>query len=141
MNAAKPVLDLLEARSANYSERPKAWMLGVLAGREMAVFTVSSRHPRFKKYRRLLHSALNPRAVGEYRAIQMQETKTLLKGLIQTPENFVKHIKRYPTWTLHSDHGLIESVPEMRQRLFLRLPMGIRSIAITINLCALSKRQ
>lgn len=94
LNSGKSALDLLETRSAIYSDRPKAWMLGVLAGRELAVFTVSFLHPRFKTYRKLLHAGLNPRAVREYSGIQMQETRTLLKGLIQTPENFVAHIKR-----------------------------------------------
>ncbi|KAF9461984.1 cytochrome P450 [Collybia nuda] len=94
LNSSKTALDLLETRSAIYSDRPRAWMLGVLAGRESAVFTVSFSHPRFKIYRKLLHSGLNVRAVREYSAIQMQETKTLLKGLVQTPENFVAHIKR-----------------------------------------------
>lgn len=134
LNSGKSALDLLETRSAIYSDRPKAWMLGVLAGRELAVFTVSFLHPRFKTYRKLLHAGLNPRAVREYSGIQMQETRTLLKGLVQTPENFVAHIKRYLSRSLPERPRRLIEEPEMPVQSSLRSPMGIRSIVTMMRL-------
>jgi cytochrome P450 len=95
LNAAKPALDLLETRAAIYSDRPIAWMMGALAGRNLSVFAIASQHPRFKMYRKVLHSGLNPRAVQDYKPILLQETRTLLNSLLQAPEDFIAHIRRY----------------------------------------------
>lgn len=42
-----------------------------------------------------MHSGLSPRAVQNYRPLQESETRQLLKGLLDTPENFVAHLRRY----------------------------------------------
>lgn len=94
LNTGKAVLDLLESRSAIYSDRPETSPFNTLIGSGLSVFSISSHHPRFKIYRKLLHSGLNPRAVQTYRPIQEQETRTFLQGLLNSPQNFVSHIRR-----------------------------------------------
>lgn len=94
LNTGKAALDLLESRSSIYSDRPPNPNLTVLLGRDMSVFNISFLHPRFKRYRKLLNSGLNPRAVQTYRPIQEQETMTFLRGLLETPDKFVAHIRR-----------------------------------------------
>lgn len=74
-----------------------AWMYKELVNRKMAIFNISSQHPRFKVYRRLLHASLNPRAVGRYHGILDEERNILLRGLTTTPEAFMRHIRRYIT--------------------------------------------
>lgn len=69
-------------------------MMGELAGRSPSVFMIPFQNPRFKVYRRMLHSGLNPRAIQDYKPIQLQETRTLLNSLHQAPEDFVAHIRR-----------------------------------------------
>lgn len=59
LNTWKTASDLLESRSKIYSDRPVAWMYHELVGRKLAVFNISSQHPRFPVYRRMLHSSLN----------------------------------------------------------------------------------
>ncbi|KAK1225304.1 hypothetical protein PQX77_011722 [Marasmius sp. AFHP31] len=50
--------------------------------------------PRFRRYRKMMHSGLSPRAVQDYRTIQIRETNILLKGLAQTPKEFIPHLRR-----------------------------------------------
>jgi cytochrome P450 len=94
LNSGEAALDLLESRSTIYSDRPITWMLGELAGRKMSAFLMPYHHPRFRKYRTFLHTGLNPRAAQTYRPIQEQETLIFLQGLAETPDSFVKHIRR-----------------------------------------------
>ncbi|KZT01116.1 cytochrome P450 [Laetiporus sulphureus 93-53] len=94
LNSLQAALDLLDTRSAIYSDRPMMWMYKELAGRKLAVFNISVNHPRFKKYRKLLQAGLNPRAIQSYRPIQEEEMHTLLRGLAKSPENFISHIRR-----------------------------------------------
>lgn len=94
LNTHTAVMDLLEARSSIYSDRPFMWMYSELMGRKLAVFNISSGHPRFKKYRKLLHSGLNPRAVQDYRPLLERETAVLLRGLHKEPSKFISHIRR-----------------------------------------------
>ncbi|TFK43940.1 cytochrome P450 [Crucibulum laeve] len=94
LNSLKAVSDLLECRSAIYSDRPRAMMIGELAGRAKSAFMTSSRDPRFKPLRKMLHSGLNPRAAQTYRPIQLAETRILLKNLAVNPDKFIAHIRR-----------------------------------------------
>lgn len=94
LNSYKAASDLLDGRSATYSDRPMAWMYKELVGRKLAVFNISSKHPRFKKYRALLQSGLNPRAARSYRGIQEEQARVLVRGLAGAPEQFISHVRR-----------------------------------------------
>jgi hypothetical protein len=89
LNSAKVATDLLDSRSAIYSDRPESWMLGHLAGRNLTMFRLSSNNARFPLYRKMLHSGLNRRATQTYRPTQEQQLKVLLNGLFDNPERFV----------------------------------------------------
>jgi hypothetical protein len=65
-----------------------------LAGRALSVFWVSSSHPRFKKYRKLLHSGLNPRAVESYYDVLKQQSVHLMRDLVIAPGAFASHIDK-----------------------------------------------
>ncbi|KAF8637282.1 hypothetical protein AX17_002921 [Amanita inopinata Kibby_2008] len=94
LNTIKSAIDLLESRSYQYSDRPQAWMYKELIGRKLAVFNISSQHPRFKVYRRLLHSGLNARAIQTYHALIQEETDKLLSNLAEAPQDFIAHLRR-----------------------------------------------
>jgi cytochrome P450 len=86
--------DLLEYRSSLYANRPDIWMVTELGERKNSVFWMKSSNPRFKLTRRLLHKTLNPNVLGTWESIQMQEVKTLLQGLRQSPDDFLAHLRR-----------------------------------------------
>ena len=95
LNSAQAALDLLDSRSSVYSDRPVMWMAGELAARKLSVFRTQFTDPRFKVLRRLLQGGLNPRAARSYRPIQMEETQVLLNALVDSPQDFAAHIRRY----------------------------------------------
>ncbi|KAJ7777860.1 cytochrome P450 [Mycena maculata] len=89
LTSAQAALALLDARSAIYSDRPDAWMTSHLTGRRLAMFQLSSGHARFPRYRRMLQSGLSRRAARAYRGVQETQLRALLKGLGDTPEEFL----------------------------------------------------
>lgn len=95
INTYKAVTELLDGRSNIYSDRPQAWMLKEVIGRKWAVFNISSQQPRFKMYRKVLHTGLNSRAVRGYYPLFKQEARALLGRLQETPERFIEHVRRY----------------------------------------------
>ncbi|KAF8645500.1 hypothetical protein AX16_007785 [Volvariella volvacea WC 439] len=94
LSSAKAVLDLLDGRSNIYSDRPVSFVTSELIERKNSVFNMTFNDPRFKVYRRLLHSGLGPRVAMEYRPIQLHETAVLLRSLVETPNDFVSHLRR-----------------------------------------------
>ncbi|KAJ7757069.1 cytochrome P450 [Mycena metata] len=77
LNSAKSALDLLERRSAVYSDRPVAgWR------RSRAAI-------RFPRYRKMLHSGLNRRATQLYRPTQDHQLRVFLRGLAASPDKFM----------------------------------------------------
>lgn len=65
-----------------------------IANRQDNLFFSKTTDSRFKIYRLLLHKTLNPGAIEAYRALQMTECQTLLKGLLEAPADFIAHIRR-----------------------------------------------
>ncbi|KAF9000230.1 cytochrome P450 [Cyathus striatus] len=134
LNSAKVVLDLLESRSALYSDRPRQVLTGDIAGNSLGVFSISFLHPRFKIYRKLLNSGLSPRAAISYRTIQQQEARILLKNLLDKPEDFTAHIRTAAAaiilkvaygYDLHKDSHEVDFVKIIEDGFKLTAPLSI----------------
>lgn len=121
LNTLKAATDLLESRASIYSDRPHFVMYQELMNRKHSMFHLTSQSPRFKIYRRMLQSSLNPRAVQKYRGIQRDERVILLKGLLNSPEQFVSHLRRYvlgPHWLSIEVTKTDNNAPGMPERSF-----------------------
>lgn len=94
LNDYQTASDLLDQRSAIYSSRSGFWMSGYLAQRRDSVFVTKTTSPRFKIYRTLLHKTLNQRSIQAYKALQLAECQILLRGLLESPEKFIQHLRR-----------------------------------------------
>lgn len=70
------------------------WMGEQLIGRADAVFNISALNPRYKQYRKQLHTGFNARATRTYLPLIDQEISTLLTGLATTPGDFIVHSSR-----------------------------------------------
>ncbi|KAJ7698173.1 cytochrome P450 [Mycena olivaceomarginata] len=94
LNSAKAATDLLDARSLIYSDRPPSRM-GTLAGRARSIFLLSSAHPWFPRYRKMLHAGLSRRAAQAqaWRPAQELQLGVLIRRLAEKPEAFVGLIK------------------------------------------------
>lgn len=94
LSSIQAAQELLERRSAIYSDRPRFVLLA-----EMMGWNHSTTHvrygPRFRKHRRFIHQTFNHRAVKDLEPIQNQSAQTLLKGLADSPEVFLDHIRGY----------------------------------------------
>lgn len=100
VNTIKAITDLLQSRASIYSDRPFSWMLHELLNRKLTLFGISSDNPRFKIYRRLVQTGLNPRAVQSYREILERERNILLRNLeSKSSQNFVSYIKQYVSFS------------------------------------------
>ncbi|KAJ7038302.1 cytochrome P450, partial [Mycena alexandri] len=82
----RQVTELLEKRSASYSDRPPMPMANDL----MVV------HMRYSdRWRKTFHQYFHSRAVPAYYPIQMKATRTLLQKLSINPTCFVEHIRHH----------------------------------------------
>ena len=48
----------------------------------------------WRRHRRLFHNHFNPSASLIYRDVQMKEAHSLLRSLVDNPEDFARHIRR-----------------------------------------------
>jgi hypothetical protein len=65
-----------------------------LGDRQNSVFNISSLNPRFRQYRKQLHSGLNSRATQTYFPLINQERLVFLNGLATAPQDFISHTRR-----------------------------------------------
>ncbi|KAK7021808.1 hypothetical protein VNI00_017252 [Paramarasmius palmivorus] len=94
LNTGKVALDLLESRSNIYSDRPHTVFDHQVAMLGYNMFRMRVDHPRFRVYRRMMQSGINPRALQGYRSLQRQERDVLLRSLVDTPQDFISYLRR-----------------------------------------------
>ncbi|KAJ3868654.1 cytochrome P450, partial [Lentinula novae-zelandiae] len=94
LNSARSIYDLLERRSALYSNRPSTVMAGELVGYGDSPAFISN-GPRHRTFRRLFSEVLIPRRVEEWRPLQEQKIQILVRGLTEALTAFRVHIRRY----------------------------------------------
>ncbi|KAJ7786209.1 cytochrome P450 [Mycena metata] len=94
LNSLAAVTELLEKRSASYSDRPPMPMANDLMGWHWDMV-----HMRYSNWwrihRKTFHQSFQSRAVPAYYPIQMKATRTLLQQLSINPTGFVDHIRHH----------------------------------------------
>ncbi|RPD64505.1 cytochrome P450 [Lentinus tigrinus ALCF2SS1-7] len=83
--------ELMEKRSANYSDRPHSVMVN-LTNLDW-IFVFKNYGLEWRRYRRAFHNQFLPTMVVRYQAIQQEVTHNLLRNLLEAPERFSYHIK------------------------------------------------
>ncbi|KAG8992293.1 hypothetical protein FRB95_005541 [Tulasnella sp. JGI-2019a] len=110
VNTQEAAMDLLEKRSAIYSDRPRFVMACELSGLDQSVALMDS-GPGHTKQRKIMQQALHPRVVAkDYTPIQERFTHRLAKNLLDEPDKFTEHFGRciagtIQTLTYGEDHG------------------------------------
>ncbi|KAF2685185.1 cytochrome P450 [Lentithecium fluviatile CBS 122367] len=90
------VKDLLDKRSAIYSSRPEVYLgQEIVSGGLRPLFMEYG--DAWRKVRRLAHGVLNVKVARSYVPYQDLENKIMLKGLVDAPNDFINHIRRYTT--------------------------------------------
>ncbi|KAG7095910.1 hypothetical protein E1B28_006595 [Marasmius oreades] len=83
---------LLEKRGAIYSDRPTLQMSGELCGIEKLV-PLSKYDATFKSQRRHIQHTIGTRVIPTYYPLIQSQTLTVLRSLVDTPEDYVTHLR------------------------------------------------
>ncbi|KAL4063425.1 cytochrome P450 [Scleroderma citrinum] len=94
LNSPEAVFELLDKRSTIYSDRHHFVMANELCGCEnMVAFTPSGEKSR--RQRRLFQMALGSTSIQSYYPVLELETRPFLRRLLEDPERYMDHIRRY----------------------------------------------
>ncbi|KAF4604252.1 hypothetical protein EYR38_004674 [Pleurotus pulmonarius] len=96
LDSVQAATEILEKRSALYSDRPNFTIYTSLMGWDlnMAFFPYGR---RFRKHRKLLQSYLTQQSIVKFRPTQLINARYLAKGLIENKRDFGHSISRYAT--------------------------------------------
>ncbi|KAF9483933.1 cytochrome P450 [Pholiota conissans] len=94
VNSSKNAIDMLDKKSAIYSDRPVLLMGGELVGWKNTMVLLPY-GDRFRRYRRLFHNLIgNQTAVKRFRPSQQIETRRFLRRILLSPNEFSDHVRR-----------------------------------------------
>ncbi|GIZ40708.1 hypothetical protein CKM354_000403600 [Cercospora kikuchii] len=94
LSSDEAVKDLLDRRSGNYSDRPNMFIGQTIASGGLRL--VVMRYGKFwRMIHKTIHNILNIKAAVTYVPYQDLENKIMLQGLLDQPEDFLAHIRRY----------------------------------------------
>ncbi|KZT12638.1 cytochrome P450 [Laetiporus sulphureus 93-53] len=95
LNSVEAANDLMDTKGANYSDRPPLVFLRESLG--LGIITPLLPYgAQWRRHRKWMQTALlDKRALDSYREMQIKQVRRLLWELIQSPEDFETHIKRY----------------------------------------------
>ncbi|KZT03583.1 cytochrome P450 [Laetiporus sulphureus 93-53] len=95
ISSADIARDLMEKRSAVYSDRPRFVYMAELIGWK-AVFVLNTTDLNWRKHRKWLHSYISEKAaLIKWRQSQQREAVILLRNLLQDPTRHDSHFQRY----------------------------------------------
>ncbi|GBE89487.1 cytochrome P450 [Sparassis crispa] len=93
VNSLQVATDLLEKRSANYSDRPVCTALEMMGWKAHVAFMQYG--SRWRKHRKFFQEYFGQSQSLTYRAHQTEEARTLLKDLLTSPTEFEACTRRY----------------------------------------------
>ncbi|KAH8114930.1 cytochrome P450 [Phellopilus nigrolimitatus] len=91
LNTVEAARDLMDKRSANYSDRPVSILHGDMINWRYQFVPYGD---RFRTQRRFIQQYLNSHAVVSFRPLQAEQVSILLKNLLNIPEEFRHHINQ-----------------------------------------------
>ena len=104
LNSAEFASELLEKRSAIYSDRPTLTMSGELVGWKNSLGLVRY-NDKFREYRRFISHKMGTKSlVQEFYQLEEMETRRFIQRVLQEPENLAAHIRRFATFWYSNNH-------------------------------------
>ncbi|KAF8064434.1 cytochrome P450 [Lyophyllum atratum] len=92
LNSVEAAVDLLDKRSANYSDRPRFVLFELMGWVRSLTFTGYGKI--FQKHRRMLHHYLNENKCTTYQPIQTREAHVFLQNILSDETNRDNFIRR-----------------------------------------------
>ncbi|KAJ7672849.1 putative monooxygenase [Mycena rosella] len=128
LNSAKAAKDLLEQRSAIYSDRPHLEM-AYLSGYDKGM-VLQPYNDNWRQQRKIVMQDLAPRMLPRYHAFQEAEARLLVKNLLETPEKLEHSVKlRIGTIIIRITYGHYISADDDSFLTLGRAAMDIFSLA------------
>ncbi|PPQ73581.1 hypothetical protein CVT26_010565 [Gymnopilus dilepis] len=94
LNSVNHAVEMLDKRSAIYSERPVMQMGGELVGWKNTLVLLPY-GDRFRNFRKLFHNTIGSQAAAtRFHPVQEVESKHFLKRLLDAPDELASHIRR-----------------------------------------------
>ncbi|KAG9090025.1 hypothetical protein FS749_000877 [Ceratobasidium sp. UAMH 11750] len=84
------ISELFEKRAANYSDKNVNQIIKLIGWDRSIVFLPYG--PLLKRYRTMLHRALNNRVALDYIPLQQYEVRRFMRRLVENPSRFMEHI-------------------------------------------------
>ncbi|PVH70571.1 cytochrome P450 [Cadophora sp. DSE1049] len=94
-NDAWSASELMEKRSNIYSSRPNYVIFGDLTDQAVTNQVLLPYNDHWRLQRRVMHMALGSQAIHPYRTFQADESRVLMRDLLNDPLNFAHHFERY----------------------------------------------
>ncbi|KIV84705.1 hypothetical protein PV11_00473 [Exophiala sideris] len=94
LSSPEAVKDLLDKRSNIYSSRPDMFIGSTLASGGLRVLLMQY-GPTWRMIHKMIHNILNIKAAVTYVPYQDLENKFMLLGLLNQPDEFANHMRRY----------------------------------------------
>ena len=94
LNSSKAAVELLDKRSAIYSDRPVAMMCGEIVGwnRSLALLRYG---PRFREFRKYMNKVIGTRAsMGKFTPLMEKETTKFVARIASDPGSLVRQIRK-----------------------------------------------
>ncbi|KAL6241453.1 hypothetical protein RBB50_011717 [Rhinocladiella similis] len=91
------ISDLLDKKASIYSSRPRMIAMGDMINATGNNQVNLEYGDKWRLHRRLMHTAVGSQAVRPFRDIQANESKILVRDLMDRPEDHVMSIERYST--------------------------------------------
>ncbi|KAI0299840.1 cytochrome P450 [Russula brevipes] len=92
LNSVKAVNELLDKRSAIYSDRPAMPGLTTLIDMDWN-FGLIEYGPRWRHWRKAFHTFFNPQAAEEFQPTELGGAHRLLRDLLATPNELLPHLR------------------------------------------------
>ncbi|KAJ7607917.1 cytochrome P450 [Roridomyces roridus] len=92
LSSMDAAVDLLQRKSAIYSDRPRLPMVNELMGWDFN-FSFRKYGESWRAHRRLFHSVFDANAVKMFRPRELAATHELLRRLLHRPDNFMYHFR------------------------------------------------
>ncbi|KAK5702405.1 hypothetical protein LTR17_022332 [Elasticomyces elasticus] len=94
LSSDEAVKELLDRRSGVYSSRQEMYIGQDLCSGGLRLLMMQY-GPVWRSIRKMVHNLLNQNVAKSYVPYQMLENKQMLHDLLHTPDDFLKHIRRY----------------------------------------------
>ena len=95
LNSAQAATDILDKKSATYSDRPVLQMGGELVGWKNTLVLLPY-GDRFRRFRKIFHSLIGTQSMmKQYHPAEELETRRFLKRVLSKPEALSDHVRKY----------------------------------------------